>query len=154
MVTFFFFSVLCWVFYQDLRYRGVYWWTFVLVLVGSLCYNFPNLSAAEIVNKGLFLLLNLFALTLYLTLKNKKLTAFWNGYFAVGDLLFLVSILPLFSFFQFVVFFSAGTIGTLLIHYFALLVSSKYENTIPFAGHMALLLCLFELFNWTTYLPS
>lgn len=152
MVTILFFSVLFWVFYQDLRYRGIYWWTFILVFVGSVCYNFSSLSMTEILYKGLFVLLNLLALTVYISIKNRRLTAIWNGYFAAGDILFLLAILPLFSFFQFVLFFVIGTIGTLLLHFFALMVSSKYEKTIPFAGNMAILLFLAELFNWTTYL--
>ena len=79
-------------------------------------------------------------LTLYLTLKTKQLVLIWKGYFSWGDILFLVAITPLFWFPTYLVYFTVGTMLSLVIHTVVLITQKKRTKTVPYAGYMSLVL--------------
>ena len=125
--------VLC--FYQDVRYRGIHWLAFPFILAGALALNWNELDLIALVYNVGFLLFLLLGLTLYLTLKERKLVNITEGYFSWGDILFLLAITPLFSVQWFVIFFTFGTILTLFFHLIASMI--KPQKTIPYAGYLA-----------------
>ncbi|MFK7786541.1 MAG: hypothetical protein AB8B56_15580 [Crocinitomicaceae bacterium] len=125
--------VLC--FYQDVRYRGIHWFVFPLVLAGALALNWNELNLIALAYNIGFVAFLLLGLTLYLSLKERKLVNITNGYFALGDILFLLALTPLFSIQWFVIFFTFGTIATLIFHLIASMI--KPQKTIPYAGYMA-----------------
>lgn len=78
-------------------------------------------------------------LTLYVSMKQKKLTAIWKGFFSWGDILFLLAVVPLFPFEKYILYFTFGTCISLLIFLIDLLITKKVK-TIPYAGNMSLVL--------------
>jgi len=133
LLTFIAILVLC--FYQDVRFRGVHWFVFPLILAGAIALNWNELNLTTLAYNTGFLLFLLLGLTLYLSLKEQRLVNVTKGYFATGDILFLVAMIPLFTFQWFVIFFTFGTIITLIFHLIAAMI--KPQKTIPYAGYMA-----------------
>ena len=125
--------VLC--FYQDVRFRGIHWVVFPLLLIGSFWINEAWLWIDVLSNVG-FLVGSLLALTVYLTLKEGRLVNITKGYFSWGDILFLLALAPLFAFRGYLIFFTFGTCLTLLMHIVASMI--KRQKTIPYAGYMAI----------------
>ena len=125
--------VLC--FYQDVRFRGIHWVVFPLLLIGSFWVNDAWLWGDVLANVG-FLVGSLLALTLYLSIKESRLVNITKGYFSWGDILFLIALAPLFAFRGYLIFFTFGTCITLLMHIVASLI--KRQKTIPYAGYMAI----------------
>lgn len=121
---------------QDIWFRGVYWFIFPAVLLFSLWLKYDQLSLDRILLNVTFLFVLLGSLTLYLSIKNQELVNITKGFFSWGDILFLLSIVPLFEPYVFVTFFTLGTILSLLIHVLVSIIKS--QKTVPYAGYMAL----------------
>ena len=134
---------------QDVRHRGVHWLLFPLLFIVTLFNSWTKLDIIMIgINLG-FLSFMLLSLTIYLSVKQGKWINITKGYFSLGDILFLIAVIPLFSFREYLIFFTLGTMSTLILH---LLVSLlKKQKTVPYAGYMALFgIVLFgfkDLFN-------
>lgn len=122
--------------YQDLRFRGIHWFVFPLLLVGVIALRWNEIDAETLLLNAGFLLFLLLGLTLYLSLKEQRLVNITSGYFALGDILFLCALIPLFSFHWFVLFFTVGTCATLIFHLIASFI--KPQKTVPYAGYMAI----------------
>jgi len=138
------------IFYQDLKFRAVYWWLFVLlflalgilvlqhgvaVLLGNLSFNL------------VFFCLQLLFLSIYFAIKHGKLVNITKQYLGWGDVLFLVAISAYFSFSSFVTFY---VLSLLLIVFFELvraMVSKQEAYKIPLAGYQSLLLAVLMLAN-------
>lgn len=134
LISFIAILVLC--FYQDVRYRGIHWFVFPLVLAGAIMVNWNEFDPIVLAYNIGFVLFLLLGLTLYLTVKERKFVNITDGYFSLGDILFLLALTPLFSIQWFVIFFTFGTIVTLIFHLIASMV--KPQKTIPYAGYMAI----------------
>ncbi len=131
-----FIAILVVCFYQDVRFRGIHWLIFPLILAGTITLNWNSLNLTTLIYNTGFLVFLLLGLTLYLSLKEQRLVNITKGYFATGDILFLIAMIPLFTFQWFVIFFTFGTIIALLFHLVAMMI--KPQKTIPYAGYMAL----------------
>lgn len=138
--------ILLFIFFQDLKLRAVYWFLFPIVLALSVWVGLETSNLENMLWSFSFFIFSMGFLTLYLSLKQGKLINITKGFFSWGDILFLLAIIPLFSFHLYLMFFTLGTIGTLLIHAIVLLVS-KGDKTIPFAGYMSLLLTSYLIFD-------
>lgn len=130
---------------QDVRHRGVHWVLFSLLLVTACLISYDSMDLKTIAFNIGFLSFMLLSLTLYLSIKNRKLINITNGFFSLGDILFLLAITPLFTFREFLFFFTIGTMGTLVIHLIVNLI--KKQNTVPYAGYMALFGIALSLFR-------
>lgn len=131
--------------FQDLKYRGIHWLLFPALLTASLFFSKENLSIEiALYNLG-FLLVLLLTLTLYLSLRNRKLIIVTKGFFSWGDILFLVAIIPLFDLQTYMLFFTAGTFLALILHLLASIL--KPQKTLPYAGYMAVAGILFIVFE-------
>lgn len=122
-------------FYQDIRFRGIQWFLFPLILVFSLAYNW-GLPSITVVYNVLFVVLCLLGLTIYLSLKEGRIVTITKGYFSWGDILILIALSPLFTFESYILFFTIGTVFT-LITFLTMNIWLK-SQTIPYAGYMAL----------------
>ncbi len=131
-----FIAVLVLCFYQDVRFRGIHWVLFPLVLVGAIALNWDNLNWETMALNLGFLLVLLLGLTLYLSVKFGEFVNITNDFFSIGDILFLVAMIPLFSFHWYILFFTIGTMLTLVFHVIATVL--KPQKSIPYAGYMAL----------------
>tara|TARA_R110002072_G_scaffold303135_2_gene495217 strand:- start:3211 stop:3555 length:345 start_codon:yes stop_codon:yes gene_type:complete len=99
----------------------------------------------DLIFNFLFLTATMLGLTFYLSIKLKKRILITNGHFSLGDILFLIAIIPLFSLDEYILFFTAGTIFTLLIH--ILINQVKKQQTIPYAGYMSIATILVLVFQ-------
>ena len=138
--------VLLFIFFQDLKFRAVYWFLFPIVLVLSVWVGLDLTNVENMLWSLSFFLFSMGFLTLYMSFRQGKLINITKGFFSWGDILFLLAIIPLFSFHLYLMFFTLGTIGTLLVHGLVLTVS-KGDKTIPFAGYMSLFLTTYLIFD-------
>lgn len=129
--------------WQDIRSRSVWVFLFPLLFVFSLWYKWDTLQLSQCLWNLGFLVFSFLGLTFYLTIKERQLVAIWKGYFSWGDILYLLSIVPLLNFSSYLIYFTFGTIVTLLIHTTVLLTQRKATKTIPYAGYMALVLVVY-----------
>lgn len=141
--------VLLIIFYQDLKMRAVHWILFPLTFIFSITYNFSYTNLFNSLINVLYLTIILCALTVYLSIKNKKIVNISNGFFSLGDSLFLLVITPLFSNQQYIGFIIISSLYALLVHFTLTKINSNQNPTIPFAGYAALLLTGFIFFKST-----
>ena len=134
------------IFIQDLKMRAVYWFLFPILLGGSIWYNIQNIDLLSLSWNLGFITVSLGLLTVYVSLRQRKLTAIWNGFFSIGDILFLIAIIPLLPFHTYLIYFTIGTICSLIFHAIAMLFF-RDNKTVPFAGYMALVLIGFLTFD-------
>ncbi len=137
------FLLLC--FIQDVKYRGIFWIVFPLLLASCVLLRWETLMWKDLIFNFLFLTATMLGLTFYLSIKLKKRILITNGHFSLGDILFLIAIIPLFSLDEYILFFTAGTIFTLLIH--ILINQVKKQQTIPYAGYMSIATILVLVFQ-------
>lgn len=122
-------------FYQDLRFRGIQWFIFPLILIFSIYHKWETLSIGTLYN-ALFVAFCLSGLTIYLSLKEGRIVNITKGFFSWGDILILLALCPLFSLEGYILFFTIGTILTLVI--FLIVNIWVKSKTVPYAGYMAL----------------
>lgn len=85
-----------------------------------------------------FLVINIFGLILYYSLKNKSFVNPIDSFIGFGDILFFLAITPLFNFKPFILFFIIGLIFSLML--FGVLNAFKKTETVPLAGYFAIFL--------------
>lgn len=132
------------VFFQDLRFRAVFWPVFPL-LFGIACWqNYSESLIFNILISFTFILFLLLSLTLYLSIKNKQTIFIWRGFFSIGDILFILAITPLFTWIEFIYFFTFGTITVLLIY--LLTYPFVKDKSVPYAGYLAIISIFYLVF--------
>lgn len=134
--------------YQDFKDRLVYVVLFPVSFLLCGVFSFVELSVSVflkhfLINLGL-ILLNFLLLTLYFSIKNKKIISIINQQFGLGDLLFLFVLAAVFSPFDFVLFLIISSFASLI---FVLTVKAFKNKTVsvPFAGIQSVLLCFLYL---------
>ncbi len=125
------------IFVEDLLHREVHWFLFPMLLGAVLLTYMNEIDGLELMYSLLLLVILLGGLTIYLFVRNGALVNPLNGYFSLGDVLFLLALIPAFGTRSYLLFFIAGTILTLLIYGLTNLI--REQKTIPYAGYMALL---------------
>lgn len=143
--------VLGMMFYQDLKYRGIYWWLFPLLFFGLFAYSgfvsgWVNVLLFLLWN-SFFVLLQVFLLTLYISFRKWKLTNIFKGYFGIGDLLFLISIACAFSVVNYVVFYVVSLLLCIFITHLSKYAKMYSGEKIPLAGYQSLILIGVLLFD-------
>ncbi|RZJ76960.1 MAG: hypothetical protein EOO45_00320 [Flavobacterium sp.] len=138
-------------FYQDLKYRGIYWWLFPLLFFGLFFYSgivsgWLNVLEFSLWNSS-FVLLQVFLLTLYISLRNRKLTNIFKGYFGMGDLLFLICTACAFSVVNYVVFYVVSLLLSILLTLLLKYAMMYSGEKIPLAGYQSLMLIGVLLFD-------
>jgi hypothetical protein len=142
------------IFYQDLKHRAVYWFLFpglffLLFIFSALGGgNVPQIFSNLIYNNT-FLFIQLLIVTLYLSLKLKKLIVITQSYLGWGDILFMVAVSGYLSFLNYVVFYIFSLLITLLAGGIAVLKTSDKKYKIPLAGIQALIFAGILLYFWT-----
>lgn len=120
--------------FQDVKYRGVHWSVFLLLLASAVIYR-SGLIWANVGYNLIFITLLMSALTLYLSLKQGHIVVITRGFFSWGDILFLVVLAPLFEWRSYLIFFTFGTICVLLVH--GIVHLFKHQESVPYAGYLA-----------------
>lgn len=145
------FFILMFIFWQDLKYRAVYWWLFLGLFVTLFILKLVQvpflLALYDFMINCIFLVAQIVLLIVYFSIKERKRINIFEGYFGLGDFLFLLCASVYLSVFNYVFFYVSSllivTFLTLLINVF----SKKNAHKIPLAGEQALLFMLFMLFD-------
>jgi hypothetical protein len=146
-------AVLLVIFLQDLKSRAVYWFLFpsLVILLAYLrfqhSFSWPDWEKSVSINIG-FIALQLLFLTLYFSVRNKKLINITNELLGLGDILFLLSISFYLSVLNFLFFYIISLIGALLIWLTWQSLSTKKNKYIPLAGFQSLIFMLFLACDW------
>jgi hypothetical protein len=136
---------------QDFKDRAISWFLLPLLFISlalksSMVSNFSEVVQSFIMNL-IFVLLQLVLLTIWVSLRNKKLTNIIDTYIGLGDVLFFVAITTAFSSIQYILFYAISIcltlFGFLLYRYFF----TKTNPQIPLAGAMAVFMMSFMLIS-------
>ncbi len=145
------------VFYQDRKYRAVYWWMYPLLVVLLLFLKKETISWPVILQDGLcnlvFLILQLLVLSMYFSLKKKRWVNITAGYLGWGDILFLIAATVYFSPLNYFAFYLLSLIVVILL----VLLSGKYKldnYKIPLAGWQSVFFLLLLLLEWNRVIPN
>ena len=128
------------IFIQDWKYRKIHL-VLPLVIFAVCFFLIPvkNYALGEIVLfNTIFFLITLGLLTFYMSLKSKKFLNPFEHYFGLGDLLFYISVTPLFLLKNYILFFILSLLFAVFMQ-FGLKKLIK-EETVPLAGFSALFL--------------
>jgi len=132
--------------YQDFKFRGIYWWLFPLLLLLFVLdvlqrYSFARLAATAGSNM-IFIIVQMSLLTSYVSLRRRKFTNIFKGYFGLGDLLFLLCIAFYFSCLNYIAFYLLSLMIVIVLTLIFGKRSRAEKEKIPLAGYQALLLIL------------
>lgn len=132
--------VLVSIFYQDFRYREIWWFMPPLLLIGGIFYKWETLNWQYFLFNFLFISILVSFLVVYVRIRFKSNNLF-KDYFGLGDVLVLLAITPLFDFPFFIYFFTVSTIISLIGYVFMSLF--KAQKSIPYAGYISFCVIVF-----------
>lgn len=140
------------IFYQDIRYRAVYWIAFPFLLSVLLILSVEQNTYSDLLfHSGLnvaFLLVQFLFLTAYFSLKKRCWVNITSGYLGWGDILFLISVAFYLSPGNYLVFYISSLTIVLLVSLLKMAISKKENNKIPLAGLQALLFAMIVIADW------
>ncbi|SNZ01696.1 hypothetical protein SAMN06265377_3538 [Flagellimonas pacifica] len=133
--------VLILIVYQDMKMRLIHILLPVALFGLGMVMNwfFVDYAYMEWLWSLLFLGLNFLVVTLYFSVKKRSYTNPIDTLIGWGDVLFLIALIPFFSFRGYLQFFVMGMIFSLLLFVVMKAIYPKYR-TIPLAGFLALFL--------------
>lgn len=141
--------LLAFVFFQDLKWRAIHVLLPVLILiVGGVIYSQSGYPWQELLFSSLFLLITLGGLCIYLFIRNKSFKRPFRNTLGLGDVLFFVAVLPLFSMHNYILFFITGMLFS-IIGFMVIQIFRKTE-LVPLAGLLALYLVLLRILSYST----
>jgi hypothetical protein len=129
--------------YQDIRYRQIQWILLLAIVVLSASWGMTRLSLEALLTHAAFNLsfiaFNFVLIVGYVHIRFKaSLRSVFEQYLGIGDVLFWISITPLFSFYLFVVFFLVSLILSLFGFVLLRAISIRSPlKTVPLAGFQA-----------------
>ncbi|MGN8055115.1 hypothetical protein ACTJKN_02505 [Pedobacter sp. 22163] len=112
-----------------------------------LRYAFVRLAATAGSNI-IFIIVQMFLLTAYVSLRKRKFTNIFKGYFGLGDLLFLLCIAFYFSCLNYIAFY---LLSLMIVVVLTLIFSGRNraeKEKIPLAGYQALFLILIMIVSF------
>jgi len=128
--------------YEDFSNRMINVYVLLFFFLNNIMYWFINFrNYQNLILNFLFILFILFVLKFYTFLTKKPITDDLIYGLGIGDILFFISLSPLFSSLDFFVFFETGLIFSLIIYF--LLRKKWKEKHIPLAGLISLYLIFF-----------
>jgi cytochrome bd-type quinol oxidase subunit 2 len=141
-------------FFQDWKYRAIHVVLPILIFLSSyfIIKQENKLSNKIMILNLCFFLITLSILTLYMSLKNKRFLNPFQNYFGLGDLLFYISIAPLFNLKNYVLFFILSMIFAICLQF--ILRKKMKHNTVPLAGFSALFLFIILAMDGLLSIPK
>ena len=86
-------------------------------------------------------------LTIYMSIKNKKIKNIINTYLGIGDVLFFITLTVAFSPVNFIAFYILSLIVTLLFYVFYNAILRNTSSQIPLAGMQSICLIIVLLYS-------
>jgi len=132
------------IFAQDLKFRAIHMTLPIAVLALGLFIYFKNEHHyMGLVYNLLFLMITFLGLYIYLSLKKRDFKNPFKEAMGMGDILFFIAVVPLFSTHNYILFFITGMIfsiiGFMIIRMF---VKTEY---VPLAGLLAMYLVMLRI---------
>lgn len=141
--------ILAFIFVQDLRYRVIHVLLPIsLGIVGYILLKQSGNTIYDLLPSFLFVSITVLGLWMYLSIKNRSLVNPLKSAIGIGDILFFVMIIPLFSFVNYIYFYIIGLLLSALIH--ILFSKRSKDNTIPLAGYLSTYLIILYTFEIIT----
>ena len=141
MVAYLIIGTLGAIIYEDFRFRAIHWYW--LALLGIFAFFYSTSSTTDILANLGFLMIQITGLTLYFSIKNKRIVNIIDSQIGLGDLLFFIPLCLLFKPANFLSFFVISLLGSLIGFIFIQKFWLKKIETIPLAGCMSIFLMLF-----------
>lgn len=130
--------------YQDFKWRGIHWLILPFLASSFLFFSLQENSIIEVLNNALinfcFVLLQFLFVSVWFSIKSKKLVNIFRQHIGIGDWLFFVCLCFAFSPFNFILFLISALIISLFIHLVILIFLKNAERTVPLAGLVAIML--------------
>lgn len=126
--------------YQDLKSRAIHWIFILLLSVSSglLTYLQGNLNLYNVGVSLTFVIVLFSVVFIFLYVKNGNGIRSMKESIGLGDVLYLLAIIPLFHFRNYILYIIAGMFASILIY--ALTQKVRKEDTVPLAGYLSMLL--------------
>ena len=141
-------------FYQDMRYRAVYWVLFPVLLLLYLALTFQHFGFdAFLVSSSsniIFLLSQFFMLTLYFSLKQRRWVNITAKYLGWGDILFLLTLGFYLSPLNYLMFYVLSLIVVLLVTLLLAKVTGRVSLQIPLAGLQSVMFAFLFVADWSS----
>ncbi|AMA50317.1 MULTISPECIES: prepilin peptidase [Flavobacterium] len=131
---------LLFLFFQDLKHRAIHiTLPLLIIIIGFSIPPFPfYLRMKSTLINCVFFLLIFGMMVFYMRIKNKNYSNPLNTYFGLGDVLFFISIAPLFELQKFLVFIVSTMLFSITLYF--IFLKKRQTESIPLAGFSALLL--------------
>lgn len=137
--------------FQDYKFRGI---SLLLFPVGLVLFSIYSLQYGTWQEQGLLLLINtgvllivFVLLTLYMSIKTKRLLNIIDDYIGLGDVLFLYILALNFSPVNYILFITVSLFLILIIYIIAGVVLKPDKSNVPLAGLIAIIYLMFYLLN-------
>lgn len=132
--------------YEDLRFREISVWNLLVIIFFAISYSLLQSSFTEVcIYSGInlfILLVQLVGVTLYYSIKHKRLVKITNDFIGYGDILFLLVPAVLFGSFLFTTFIIINLALIILLYLILHLFKRRFNTHIPFAGIVSMSTCL------------
>jgi hypothetical protein len=132
--------------WQDHQYLAVSWLLFPALILMFVAYSLLFLPIQQLLRNlsmtAVFILVQLLVLTLYFSIREKKLVNITGRYLGTGDILFLFALCFVLSPINFIVFYMFSLIATLLRELVFIPMMRIRTRKVPLAGIQAFLLCV------------
>ena len=146
--------VLSVIIYQDFKSREISWFLIPLLLTIGCTNALINIDFTSFLTYSSInlttVILNLLGVTIFVSLKEKKITNIVDSYLGLGDILFFLVLTVLFSPINFFLFFIGSILIISLIYGGVFLFNKNKETLIPLAGAMSLLLIVALVLQYFT----
>ncbi|HET6243898.1 MAG: hypothetical protein H0V01_04430 [Bacteroidetes bacterium] len=140
-------SLLSIIAFQDFKYKAVSWMVFpalfLLFVLAALEQNTIGFIAEHFLLNMVFVLFQLLMVTVYFSIKSRKIINIERNYLGSGDILFFIVLAVSFSFLNFVFVYILSLIAVVAAYLFYRLFKKNTAEQIPLAGGMAVLLAFF-----------
>ncbi|MDQ3191759.1 MAG: hypothetical protein M3Q58_09205 [Bacteroidota bacterium] len=132
--------------FQDFKYKAVSWLVFpalfLIFILTALEQNSVAFIAEHLLFNMMFVLFQLLMVTVYFSIKNRKIINIEKNYLGSGDILFFIILASSFSFLNFVFVYILSLIAVVAAYLFYQIFKKNATDQIPLAGGMAILMII------------
>jgi hypothetical protein len=132
--------------FQDFKSRAISWFLIPLLFIGFIVYGLLHINALELLTyfgiNFMLVAVNLLCVTLFISIKEKRMTNILKNYLGLGDVLFFLVLTVVFSPFNFIFFYIGSIFITALVYGGLILVRKEKQLLIPLAGVMSFILMI------------
>ncbi len=146
-------AVLLMIFFQDIKDRTVFWfwfpWLAILFIALRLSHHqlFAEVWQPALINCT-FLIFQFLIVSIYFSIKKRRLVNLMDGFFGWGDILFLLCTACYLSMLNFLFFYVASLLAALVIWLLWQAISKEKNKHIPLAGFQAIVFTVFLATDW------